>query len=54
VTKDEAMQDLKIIAQNVAIMSENQQTGGWVISPFVFRNWVLRLNKIIAALDATD
>jgi len=53
-TKEEAIRELKSLAEAASVMAENQQRCGWTVSPFVFQNWILRLNRIIAALDFSD
>ena len=50
-SKQNAIRDLKSLTEAVSVMSENQQKSGWTISPFVYQNWILRLNKIVAALE---
>lgn len=52
-TKEEAIRELKSLAEAVSVMAENQQRCGWTVSPFVFQNWALRFSKIIAALEGS-
>jgi hypothetical protein len=51
-TKEEALKDLKSIANAVSVMGENHALLGLPISKFVVQSWILRLGKIIAALEA--
>jgi hypothetical protein len=53
-TKQEALRDLKALAEAVDVLSTNQQTNRWPVSPFVFQNWMMRLKKIVKTLEATS
>ena len=48
-TKEEALKDLKALANAVSVMGKNHAL--FPISKLVIQNWVLRLDKIVAALE---
>lgn len=50
-TKEEALRDLKSLAEAVSVMSYNQKIKGWVVNEFVWQNWNERLKKIVKALS---